>query len=79
MEKYYIISGVALANIQFRESRQWYQANSHFENEKISESQFNKFRRFFKIEKQEEVLMVNLPMLLNLNKNIQIKVLKKKM
>ena len=56
MEKYYLISGKALANIQFRSNNQWYDANQKFENIKISERDLLKYRRFMQIDSQSEII-----------------------
>lgn len=48
-EKYYLISGKALANVNFRISKKWYKAGEKFVDEKISDKDLNKYRRFFEL------------------------------
>ena len=55
MEKYYLVSGKALANVCFKESGKWYECNQKFGNEKISESQLKKYQRYLEIEKKDEI------------------------
>lgn len=55
MEKYYLVSGKALANVCFKESGKWYECNQNFGNEKISESQLKKYQRYLEIEKKDEI------------------------
>lgn len=53
--KYYLITGMALANIQFSSGR-WYKANSQFRKERISDAQLKKYQRFLHIEEKEECI-----------------------
>ena len=55
MEKYYLVSGKALANVCFKDSGKWYECNQKFGNEKISESQLKKYQRYLEIEKKDEI------------------------
>ena len=53
VEKYYLISGKALANVNFRISKNWYKAGENFESERISERDLNKYRRFFSLQNSD--------------------------
>lgn len=54
MEKYYLISGKALINVNFRTSKKWLEPNQDFGNELISESELKKYKRFLQIDTQIE-------------------------
>lgn len=54
MEKYYLISGKALINVNFRKSKKWLEPNQDFGNEVISESELKKYKRFLQIDTQIE-------------------------
>lgn len=54
MEKYYLISGKALINVNFRKSKKWLSPNEEFGNELISESELKKYKRFLEIDTQIE-------------------------
>lgn len=54
MEKYYLISGKALINVNFRTSKRWLAPNEEFGNEIISESELKKYKRFLEVNLQVE-------------------------
>ena len=54
MEKYYLISGKALINVNFRTSKRWLSPNEEFGNEIISESELKKYKRFLEVNLQVE-------------------------
>jgi hypothetical protein len=54
MEKYYLISGKALININFRNSKTWLKPSEGFSNQVITESDLKKYRRFLVIDLQLE-------------------------
>lgn len=54
MEKYYLISGKALINVNFRTSKRWLEPNEEFGNEIISESELKKYKRFLEVNLQVE-------------------------
>lgn len=54
MEKYYLISGKALINVNFRNSNKWLSPNEQFGNQLISESELKKYKRFLQIDLELE-------------------------
>lgn len=61
MDKYYLISGKALANVQFRCSGNWYTSGQPFANERISERDLKRYARFLNVYEDSKREVVDIP------------------